>query len=232
MQSIQITRSEETPQWVTLNIDFVTAKIELQIRVYEAAEQGNEEDTIIVEQTPGFEAVREESPEEKKRRKAKEYYDTNKERLREDARQRYQAKKSLSVPIVEEEDDIPDNLSELSEEESLVFDYDPSLNVDENATLREERQNYYQNHLTEIRQYYQDNKERIAKRQQTDEVRAKFREQYKSRREKLTPGQIVAKNAIASAQRKVRELKLKAKYPDCRTLKAAKAAEKARREVI
>lgn len=231
MQSIQITRSEETPEWVTLNLDFVTAKIELQIRVYEAAEQGNTEDTIIVVQTSGIEEVPQESPEEKKRRKAKKYYDANKERLRQDARRRYQEKKSRSVPVVEEEDDISDNLSEVSEEDSLVFDYDPSLIPDENAALREERQNYYQNHLTEIRQYYQDNKDRIAKRQQTDEVRAKFREQYHARRATLTPAQIAAKNTIATAQRKVREAKLKAKYPGMR-LKAAKAAEKARREVV
>jgi hypothetical protein len=240
MQSINITQSKETPEWLRVKLEFVRAKIELQFRVYEAdhLEEVNTKEFIIKEQpvaaieqpVAAIEqpvAAIEESPEEKKRRKAKEYYYANKDRLREDAKRRYRAKKVVPEPV----HDISDNLSELSEEESLVFDYDPSLSIHENSAIIEQRQNYYQNHLTEIRQYYQDNKDRIAKRQQTDEVRAKFREQYKARRTTLTPEQIKAKNAIAVAQRKVRDAKLRAKYPGMK-LKAAKAAEKARREVI
>ena len=94
------------------------------------------------------------------------------------------------------------------------------------ASEKEYRQKYYQEHIKEKRKYYQDNKERIAKKQQTDESRAKFREQYHSRREQLTQTEIEAKNEIARAQRKVRDAKLRAKYPGLK-LKEAKAAEKA-----
>jgi 4-hydroxy-3-methylbut-2-enyl diphosphate reductase IspH len=94
------------------------------------------------------------------------------------------------------------------------------------AGKKEYRQKYYKEHIKEKRKYYQDNKERIAKRQQTDESRAKYREQYHARREHLTPEEIQAKNEIARAQRKVREAKLRAKYPGLK-LKEAKAMEKA-----
>jgi len=226
MQSVKVTTYEATPEWLNLKLEFLKKKIELQIKVsdIESITLDESEDILIQEVSP---LQIEETPEERKRRQAKEYsekyYAANKERLREAARNRYRAKKTQ---VEEEIHDIPDNASELSEE-SLVFDYDPSIIP--TAEVREYRDNYYQNHLAEIRQYYQDNKDRIAKRQQTDESRAKYREQYKSRREKLTPAQIGAKNAISTAQRKVREAKLRAKYPGIR-LNAAKALEKAARQ--
>ena len=164
-----------------------------------------------------------ESPAEKKRRRAKEYYHENKERLNENSRKKYQEKKALKQQVEEPAAEVDD------EEDSLEFDYDPSLSLEENATeaaQREYRQNYYQNRIKEVRQWYQDNKERVAKRQQTDEVRARFREQYHARRSNMTKQQIAAKNAIAVAQRKVRNAKLRAKYPGMK-LKDAKAAQKA-----
>jgi len=97
----------------------------------------------------------------------------------------------------------------------------------EKADKKVYRQKYYKEHIKEKRKYYQDNKERIAKRQQTDESRAKYRQQYHARREHLTPEEIQAKNEIARAQRKVREAKLRAKYPGLK-LKEAKAMEKAK----
>lgn len=223
MQSVNITTSEEN-DCLRMNIQFLKVMVELQFRI-------SNNEVITLDETEDI-LIQEESREEMKRRKSRDYYAANKDRLCEASRNRYRDKKR-AVLVVEEEV-ISDNLSEISEEESLIFDYDPSIIPAATSTNSIPTYNevYYQNHLTETRRYYQDNKDRIAKRQQTDESRAKFREQYKSRREKLTPAEIVAKNSIASAQRKVRELKLKAKYPDCRTLKAAKAAEKARREVV
>ena len=96
------------------------------------------------------------------------------------------------------------------------------------ARKKEYRKKYYQDHITEKRKYYLENKERIAKKQQTDESRAKFREQYHARRTLLTPEEIAAKNEIACAQRKVRNAKLRAKYPGLK-LKEAKTLEKARK---
>lgn len=224
MQSVNITTSEEN-DCLRMNIQFLKVMVELQFRI-------SNNEVITLDETEDI-LIQEESREEMKRRKSRDYYAANKDRLCEASRNRYRDKKR-AVLVVEEEEDISDNLSEISEEESLIFDYDPSIipaaaSIDSIPTYNEV---YYQNHLTETRRYYQDNKDRIAKRQQTDESRAKFREQYHLRREKLTPAQIASKNAKASAQRKVRELKLKAKYPDCRTLKAAKAAAKASREVV
>ena len=164
-----------------------------------------------------------ESREDKKRRLRKAYYQANKERLSENSRKKYQEKKALKQQVEEPAAEVDD------EEDSLEFDYDPSLSLEENATeaaQREYRQNYYQNRIKEVRQWYQDNKDRVAKRQQTDEVRSRFREQYHNRRANMTKQQIAAKNAIAVAQRKVRNAKLRAKYPGMK-LKDAKAAQKA-----
>jgi len=230
MQTIGITKeiNEEIPQWLKVKIEFLKTKFEVQFRIVETTADEPNEDIVLENQIEKEVTATAESPEEAKRRKAREYYAANKERLREDAKRRYQTKKANTTPVVIPElvDDVLDNTSQESQE-SLVFDYDPSLTP--STEVRQYRDNYYQTHLAEIRQYYQDNKERIAKRQQTDEVRAKNREQYHARRATLTPAQIATKNSIATAQRKVREAKLRAKYPDCRTLKAAKALEKAKR---
>jgi len=92
-----------------------------------------------------------------------------------------------------------------------------------------EAHEYYLQNRLRIRNWYLNNKERIAKRQQTEEAKATFREQYKKRRALLTPAQITAKNANSKTQRKVREAKLRAKYPGMK-LKDAKLAEKATRK--
>lgn len=52
---------------------------------------------------------------------------------------------------------------------------------------------------------------------------AKKREYYKKRRESMSPEQIQASKTIATAQRKLREAKLLAKYPGM-SVRAAKAA--------
>ena len=233
MQPIMNSRNKEEPEWLRLKLEYLKTKIDLLLKVSDIVvstiedtiESANKE--IIVIEEPS--TTTEESPDEKKRRKAKEYYSANKEKLRDAARRRYQAKKTQ--PIIE---NIGVNNSEVTDESSLVFETEPYLITHENDALRSERHTYYQNHLTEIRQYYQSNKDRILKRQQTEEAKAKFRQQYYVRRSNLTKEQIAAKNAIAVAQRNVRNAKLRAKYPGMKLKEAklANAAEKTRHEVI
>lgn len=196
----------------------------------------------------------------------KRYYEANKEKFREYSRRRTQAKKAVKQPLIEDDISelteleslvndsmitrennvkLQEHLEEIrqnyrdNEERLTNMRLIEEIKSREEETLTQSQVNskiYYQNHLTEIRKYYQDNKERIAKKQQTDEAKAKFREQYHARRSNLTKQEIASKNAIAVAQRKVRDLKLKAKYPNCKTLKAAKvlkaAEDKARRECM
>jgi hypothetical protein len=261
MQPIMNSRNKEEPEWLRLKLEYLKTKIDLLLKVSDIVvstiedtiESANKE-IIVIEDTiePADKEIiviedtiesankeiivieepsttTEESPDEKKRRKAKEYYSANKEKLRDAARRRYQAKKTQ--PIIE---NIGVNNSEVTDESSLVFETEPYLITHENDALRSERHTYYQNHLTEIRQYYQSNKDRILKRQQTEEAKAKFRQQYYVRRSNLTKEQIAAKNAIAVAQRNVRNAKLRAKYPGMKLKEAklANAAEKTRHEVI
>jgi len=214
MSTINITR--DTSGKVLVNFDLPNFKLDLKL-------QADEIDVTLDSEEFKFpgeveEAPVEESPEERKRRKAREYYEANKEKLRKQARDRYNAKKPVQ-PVS------PDPVIEEIIEPVIIEEEDPV-----EAALKEERRRYYENHLQEIRDYYQANKERIAKRQQTEEARAKFREQYKARREKLTRQQIAVKNAKLVAQRKIRDNKLREKYPGMK-LKHAKAAEKAAKAV-
>jgi len=204
MSTINITR--DTSGKVSVNFDLPNLKLDLKFQADEIDITLNSEEFQIPSKV-------EESPEERKRRKAREYYEANKEKLREKGRQRYHDKKPVivqePVPIVEENQEPP------------AIEEDPMETAE-----REQRREYYQNRIQTVRQWYQDNKDRIAKRQQTDEARARSREQYHKRQANKTKKEITARNAKSVAQRKVRDDKLRVKYPGMK-LKHAKAAEKA-----
>ena len=215
MSTINITR--DTSGKILVNFDLPNFKLDLKFQADEINLNIDSEEFQFPGEVAEEPVQQQESPEEKKRRKAKEYYDANIEKRRKQARYRYHAKKPVQPvspdPVIEE----------------LI---EPVIMEDPiEAAERQKRRDYYLNHLEEIRKWYQANKERIAKRQQTEEARAKFREQYKARREKLTRQQIAAKNAKSVAQRKARDTKLRAKYPGM-NLKHAKAAEKAAKAAV
>ena len=169
-------------------------------------EQEQEQLPVEVEEQEQEQKEQEQKDQNKKKKTneySKAYYYANRDKLCEYYRQRYQQKKALKKSVIQDDTSVEvEEKAEPLEQEETVTEYDC--------------------------EYYQENKERIATRQQTDEAKAKFREQYHNRRKNLTPEEIAVKNAIAVAQRKVREAKLKAKYPGMK-LKHAKATEKASR---
>jgi hypothetical protein len=81
-------------------------------------------------------------------------------------------------------------------------------------------------------QYYYEHKEQVQKRQTTDEYRARCRELYRRRRAAMTEEEHEARRKNAKVERQARKVELKEKYPGCKTLKAAKAADKLVKQML
>ena len=239
MQRIEISVDEDMPQWLRLKLEFVKAKIELQFRV----SNDTESTTELQVEVPMVVEAKEDTKVSNRKESKRAYYLANREKLLENAKAKRRAKKQLQriaelleveQPVAFEQPisleasvsvDIDDTIYELENDFAIHMENLSEMTSDSQAETVARHTRYIEKGKPEL-QYYYEHKEKVQKRQSTDEYRARCRELYHQRRAAMPEEQNVARRKKAKVDRQARNAILKANYPGCKTLKAAKAADK------
>jgi hypothetical protein len=242
MQRIEISADDDTPQWMIIKLEFVKSKIELHFRVSNDIDPKEDikpkEDIDPKEEVKIEVPIVVESKEDMKVSNRKDskraYYLANRVTLLEKAKAKRKAKKQLKkiAELLEVEQPVSLESAESVDIDGMICEVEKDFAThmeslsDIVANSQEERHSRYIEKGKPELLYYYENKEKIQKRQSTDEYRARCRELYHQRRAAMSEEENEARRRDAKAERRMRNFILKVNYPGCKTLKAAKAADK------